>query len=230
LLVLKSQILYVRHALGDDPKKACFIETLPRRGYQFIAPVGVVSGSAEPVNKSDSGKIVGRDPQLYELHGCFKRSLANRRQVVFVTGETGIGKTTLVDEFVRQVAADFSDIRIARGQCVEGYGSKEAYYPALEALSQLCGSRGDTVVQILASLAPTWLVQFPAHVRYGQREMLHQEILGATRERMLREISEALETISSERPLLLVLEDLHWGIGPLSISSQPWPAAVRRPS
>jgi predicted ATPase len=157
--------------------------------------------------------------------------LANRRQVVFVTGETGIGKTTLVDEFVHQVAADFPDIRIARGQCVEGYGSKEAYYSVLEALSQLCGrARGDTVVQVLASLAPTWLVQFPAHVRHEQREMLHQEFVGATRVRMLREISEALETISSEKPLLLVLEDLHWGIGPQSISSRSWPAAVHPPS
>ena len=40
--------------------------------------------------------------------------------------------------------------------------------------------------------------------------MLQREILGATRERMLREIGEALETIASENPLLLVLEDLHW--------------------
>src|SRR4029077_11803546 len=56
----------------------------------------------------------------------------------------------------------------------------------------------------------TWLVQFPALLTSKQREMLHREILGATRERMLRESGEALETITSEKPLLLVLEDLHW--------------------
>jgi predicted ATPase len=66
------------------------------------------------------------------------------------------------------------------------------------------------VVQILSTQAPTWLVQFPALVRREQRETLQHEILGATRERMLREISEALETLASEKPLLLVLEDLHW--------------------
>ena len=38
--VLKSHIFDVRHILGDDPKSPRFIETLPRRGYQFIAPVG----------------------------------------------------------------------------------------------------------------------------------------------------------------------------------------------
>jgi hypothetical protein len=58
--------------------------------------------------------------------------------------------------------------------------------------------------------APTRLVQFPALVRREHCDMLQREILGATRERMLREISEVLETITLENPLLLVLEDLRW--------------------
>src|SRR6202030_4326009 len=103
-----------------------------------------------------------------------------------------------------RTAIDFPEIRIARGQCVEGYGGKEAYYPILEFLSQLCGiPGGDVVVQTLTRQAPTWLVQFPALIKNEQREMLQREIIGATRERMLREIGEALETIASENPLLL---------------------------
>jgi len=208
--VLKSHILNLRHALGDDAKHPRFIETLPRRGYQFIAPVEDAPTTETAVDLP-CRKIVGRDTQLDELADCLQRSLGNQRQVVFVTGETGIGKTTLVDEFVRRAASDFPGIRIARGQCVEGYGGKEAYYPMLEALSQLCGGSGsDTVVRTLAAQAPSWLVQFPALIRREQREMLQREIVGATRERMLREIGEALETITSEKPLLLVLEDLHW--------------------
>jgi predicted ATPase len=88
---------------------------------------------------------------------------------------------------------------------------EEAYYSILEALGQLCqGSEGELVVQILATQAPTWLVQFPALVNSEQREILQGEILGATRKRMLREIGAALETITSDKPLLLVLEDLQW--------------------
>src|SRR5208337_2011458 len=208
--VLKSHILNIRHALGDDAKQPRFIETLPRRGYQFIAPVEDAPTTETAVDLP-CRKIVGRDTQLDELADCLQRSLGNQRQVVFVTGETGIGKTTLVDEFVRRAIADFPGIRIARGQCVEGYGGKEAYYPMLEALSQLCGGSGsDAVVQTLSAQAPSWLVQFPALVRREQREMLQREIVGATRERMLREIGEALETITSDKPLLLVLEDMHW--------------------
>jgi predicted ATPase len=209
--VLKSQILDIRRVLGDDPKNPRFIETLPRRGYQFIAPIRDACAPKDLANQCVSSRVVGRNMQLDELHNCLAKSSGNQCQVVFITGETGIGKTTLADEFMRRAAADVSDIRIARGQCVEGYGSKEAYYPMLEALAQLCnGPGGDKVVQILSAQAPTWLVQLPALVRREQREMLQQEILGATRERMLREICEALETISSEKPLVLVFEDLHW--------------------
>jgi predicted ATPase/DNA-binding winged helix-turn-helix (wHTH) protein len=209
--VLKSQILDIRHALGDDPKNPRFIETLTRRGYRFIAPVADPSAALDFCAESHARKIVGRDSQLDELCSCLQKAVANQRQIVFVTGETGIGKTTLVDEFVCRARSYFPGILRARGQCVECYGSKEAYCPMLEAVSELCNaSGGDAVVRTLAAQAPTWLVQFPAHVRPEQRETLQRETVGSARERMLRQIAEALETISSEKPLLLVLEDLHW--------------------
>jgi len=208
--VLKRHIFDIRDVLGDDPKKPIYIETLPRRGYQFIAAVRDAA-SADPAPQIPAQtKLVGRERALGELGVYLGRAFGGQRQIVFVTGEPGIGKTTLVDEFQRQATTGGS-IRIARGQCVEGYGSKEAYYPVLEALGNLCrGPEGDSVVQILAAQAPTWLVQFPALLKRQQGETLQREIQGATRQRMLREIGEALETITSEKPLLLVLEDLHW--------------------
>ena len=209
--VLKSHVRDIRMVLGDNCKHPCFIETLPRRGYQFVAPVSSGSTTTELGVELPSPKIVGRNAQLDELGDCLQKALGNQRQVVFTTGETGIGKTTLVDEFLRRAPAAFPGVRIARGQCVEGYGGKEAYYPMLEAVLQLCGgSGGDAIVQVLSTQAPTWLVQFPALVSNKQREILQQEMVGATRERMLREIGEALETITADKPLLLVLEDLHW--------------------
>ena len=136
--------------------------------------------------------------------------MQGQRQLVFVTGEPGIGKTALVDAFQQQAAA-VAGLRLARGQCLEGYGGMEAYYPMLEALGQLWrGAGGDAVVQTLATHAPTWLVQFPALVTRERRETLQRELLGTTRERMLREIAEALETLAADRPLLLIFEDLQW--------------------
>ena len=209
--VLKTHILDVRNALSDSARNSRFIETLPRQGYRFIAPVSEPATAAKFTPKLRSGKLVGRDAALAELRNCLERTQQDHREIVFVTGEPGIGKTALVDEFLRRATTDFRGQRMARGQCVEGYGSQEAYYPMLEALGELCtDSGGDAVVQTLSAQAPTWLVQFPALVKHEERQKLQREILGATRERMLREIAEALETITSERPLLLVLEDLQW--------------------
>src|SRR4030095_767473 len=44
----------------------------------------------------------------------------------------------------------------------------------------------------------------------SDREILQRQVLGATRERMLREMAETIEAITNETPLLLALEDLHW--------------------
>ncbi len=95
------------------------------------------------------------------------------------------------------------------GQCVEGYGGKEAYYPVLEAFGSLCRN-SDGVLRILAAQAPTWLAQFPALIREEQRETLQREVLGATGQRMLREIVAVVDTISSDKALILTIEDLQW--------------------
>src|SRR5208283_989655 len=161
--------------------------------------------------------LVGRLRELSTLQACLRKALSGQRQIVFVTGEPGIGKTVLVDEFQRHAAADEPSLRIARGQCVEGFGGAEPYYPMLEALGQLChGPDGNRVVEILAARAPTWLVQFPALLKREQRQTLQQEILGATRDRMLREIREAVETLNQEAPLLFVFEDFQW-VDPSSV-------------
>ena len=80
----------------------------------------------------------------------------------------------------------------------------------LKAVGELCGVGGDSILQTLAMQAPTWLIQFPALLKPERRQMLQREIAGATTGRMLREIAEALDTITSETPLLLIFEDLHW--------------------
>ena len=203
--VLKRHVFDLREALGDVPKKPVFLETLPRRGYQFIAPVE----EHKPIGPraSPGARLVGRDRALNELDDRLCRAMAGQRQIVFVTGEPGIGKTALVDEFQRRAAQNVP-LRLTTGQCIEGYGGKEAYYPVLEALGLLC--RDSETLQILAAHAPTWLVQFPSLVRQDQREILQREIMGGTHQRMLREICAALEAMSSEKPLLLIIEDLHW--------------------
>src|SRR6266850_1314202 len=209
--VIKKYILGIRKALGDHHNKPEFIETFPRRGYQFVASISEVSARAPSDLGINAGrKMVGREAAMAQLEGCLGQALKAQRQVIFITGEAGVGKTTLVDEF-HQSASLRSNLRVVRGQCVEGFGGKEAYYPVLEALGQwVRDAGGGSVLQTLAKQAPTWLIQFPSLVKAEQREALQKEIVGATRERMVREICEALESLTAQDPLVLILEDLHW--------------------
>ncbi len=205
--ILRKYILELRKALGDDPKTPRFIETLPKRGYRFVAAL-----QEESFMPSEGGPAapVGRERELAELDSHLRKSLQGHRQLVLVTGEAGVGKSTLLDAFEQRLGGHES-MRIARGQCVEGFGGKEAYYPFLDAFGHLVrGPGAEGTIQILASQAPTWLIQFPSLLRPEQRDALQREILGATRERMVREICEALESMTAKHPLALILEDLHW--------------------
>ena len=209
--LIKKYILGIRKVLGDQHDKPVYIETLPKRGYQFIAPVtDHVAEDPQDLSFDVTSKMVGRAGPLSDLQAACKKALRGQRQIIFVAGEPGIGKTTLVDAFHRQ-ASRLGNVRTARGQCIEGFGGKEPYYPMLDALGQLTRSPDSArVIQTLAQRAPTWLIQFPSPIKPEQREALQREILGATRERMVREICEALESLSSETPVVLVFEDLHW--------------------
>ena len=209
--ILRKYILDIRKALGDPPKNPLFIETLPRRGYQFIARVGPdVSSPIDGEPPAPLQCLVGREHALAALTGHLNSASRGHKELVFVTGEAGIGKTTLLDAFEKGVASS-ENVLAARGQCVEGFAGKEAYYPLLEALGQLLrGPAADAVSQVLSTHAPAWLIQFSFAVKPERREALQREIIGVTRERMVRELCEALEKLAANRTLVLMLEDLHW--------------------
>ena len=219
--VLKVNIREIRDALGDDPKRPRFIETAHGRGYRFIGPIK--EGGQTPAKDHGIGAdrislpprpgypplgVVGRDQALLQLRTWFGKMLSGQRQIVFVTGEAGIGKTALVDAFARIMGFQWS-IRIGRGQCLEQYGTSEGYLPVLEAIGRL-GREQAQVVDVLRTHAPMWLLQMPSLLSASDRELLSREVSGATRERMLREMGDALEALAADLPLVLILEDLHW--------------------
>ncbi|MGH9839341.1 MAG: AAA family ATPase [Blastocatellia bacterium] len=234
--VLKVCIGDLRKALGDDAKCPRFIETAHRRGYRFIGQI-VEDGEterrrdretegqmAESLSVSPSLRLsgahrrlallptmglVGREAALAQMRNWLSRARSGERQMVFVTGEAGIGKTALVEAFRQSLAAP--EVRLAYGQCLEQFGAGEAYLPILEAVSRLCREPGgERVVGLLRRHAPTWLAQMPSLVDADERQAIGQATLGVTRERMLREIAEMLEALTLDAPLVLVLEDLHW--------------------
>ena len=97
--VLRRYILEIRRVLNDNAASPHFIETLPKRGYQFIAPVTEDSTIASRTLSNGATRLVGRQSALSDLDGYLRAALKGRRQIVFIGGEAGIGKTSLVDAF-----------------------------------------------------------------------------------------------------------------------------------
>lgn len=153
--------------------------------------------------------VVGRQRELERLDERLVQVLRGERRVVFITGESGIGKTTLVDAFLAGRAGQ-ARLWVARGQSIEHLGAGEAYMPVLDALAHLCREPGARpIVDLLARYAPSWLAQMPAVLGPADFDAAGQGRPGPTRDRMLREIADAVEAITRQRPLVLVLEDLH---------------------
>lgn len=214
--VLKTAISDLRNALGDDPRQPRVIETVPRRGYRFIAgaveaahmappSLAAAPASAAVALAPQDPAFIGRAAALDRLARAWQAASHGRRQIVWIAGEPGIGKTTLIENF----AARLGPAAVARGHCVESYGAGEPYLPVLEGLAAAC--RIDpALADLLRTVAPTWLLQLPWLCTPAERDALRRELAGVGPERMLREFGELLDRGTKQRPLLLVTEDLHW--------------------
>jgi predicted ATPase len=214
----------LRKALGDDPRSPRYIETVHRRGYRFLATSqcgqhaaathrsvvtdGVVA-TVDP-SKQSAPAIVGRDPELGILRDVLDRARKGERQIGFVTGEAGSGKTTLVEGLCRLARSPDSDPtwRIGIGHCFEQFGVGEAYMPVWEALVQL--DRGNAMASPPPRpLLARWAAP-SAHESPLERPGLRSTEPRAASDRVLRELVDTIEGGAVDSPLLMILEDLHW--------------------
>jgi len=225
---LTQSIAELRRVLGDDASQPRFIETVHHRGYRFIAEVksppspksppepDVVSLPPSPTpavqDLADDGWLVGRDAELDQLDRLMQEIRAGHRRIVFVTGEAGIGKTSLVRTFLKRLLSNKTDVHpwITGGRCIELIGEGETYLPVLEALERLAQPAEATRVRtILRKRAPSWLGQMPWVTKPAGRAS-PSLVPDATPNRMLREFCYAAEALAAERTLVLWFEDMHW--------------------
>jgi tetratricopeptide (TPR) repeat protein len=209
----------LRQALGDAARTPRYIETVQRRGYRFIARIETsdlasTGASIEPDAPHPTPSaplLVGRTADLARLHDALARALTGERQVLFVAGEPGIGKTTLLEAFRSEIERGRRPPWVARGSCIEEYGSGEPYLPVLEGLGRLCRTRpGARLVTLLRRHAPSWLLHLPGIIKPPERAALARGYAGSSSDRMLREMVVGLEALTADTPLVLMLEDLHW--------------------
>ena len=177
--------------------------------------LGEVSGvrSSDQLQRSIKPAVerhtVGREKERAELMSGFESALAGRGLLLCVAGEPGIGKTTLVEDFLAELAAE-GRCTVARGRCSERLAGTEAYLPLLEALE--CLSQGNpSAARVMRQIAPTWYAQV-ASVSSEREESarLLNEVKAASQERMKRELGAFLQEVSRLRQLVLFFDDLHW--------------------
>lgn len=214
---LANVIGELRQAFGDDPSHPRYIETVHRRGYRFHGLGPEPSPSAEPPPPSASIPLIGRARELERMNECWQRAMGGQRQMVFLVGEPGIGKTRLIDEFVARLSGERAGGRataaplVRRGQCVERHGIHEAYMPLLDAISNVSSPEDARATHdLLAQFAPTWLELLPGLAPLLDLPPRTQAAGGFGPTRMLREGLQFFDVWARQSPVLLILEDLHW--------------------
>jgi DNA-binding winged helix-turn-helix (wHTH) protein len=206
--LLRTHLRDLRRVLGEG-----VVETVAGRGYRFVPEVKRLDleaprADAGTPTRGTGSLVVGRDVELDVLRAALLSARDRRRTTVFVSGEAGTGKTTLVDAFLERATVP---ALVGWGTCVEQYGSGEAYLPVLDAVGALCRGRGGNhVIDVFTRHAPAWLVQLPGIVRPDRHDDLQRRAAAATPAGTLCELADALEVLSMDTPVVLVFDDLQW--------------------
>lgn len=215
---LSKCISEIRAALQDDQRNPLYVQTVHRRGFRFVGITDAPPASTKPAVPEPTLRLgfdepfVGRAAEIDALEREFRTASHGRRRIVFLAGESGIGKSALLDAAIARLTAQ-GELLSAVGGSVDQQGRGEPYMPVLVALERLARGRdGDRIGALMRRFAPTWLAQIPWLTDTSSAdEAVPAEIRP---ERMLREFCSFVEAVSADVPLLLVLEDLHWSDTP----------------
>jgi predicted ATPase len=154
---------------------------------------------------------VGREAQRAQLQRAYLRVKQGRGLIAAVTGEPGIGKTSLIEDFLRELVSRGERPTVARGRCSESLAGAEAFLPILEVIDGLVHrSDGPSLTTVIRTVAPTWYTQVATPTVDALTPGEARPAPAASQERMKRELGALFHEISRVQPLVLFIDDLHW--------------------
>ena len=150
-----------------------------------------------------SPQFIGRRAELDRLKAALDQAINDAPSAVLIAGEAGIGKTRLVDEFIATAAE--RGARVLVGACIEFAGEDLPYAPVTGALRSLAEELGPDGVRELAGT--TWPAVACLVPSLGSGDDIRDAM---SQGRLFELLLGLLVRTASDRPLVLVVEDLHW--------------------
>lgn len=174
-------------------------------GRAAALPSVTPSSSGAPRPPIARRTTVGRDVEKALLETLLQEARSGPTRMVLVTGEPGVGKTTLVEDFLASISGQGRTCRIGRGRCSQQFAGTSAYSPMLEAVRELMESGGMAASCAVRALAPTWSLGIAGA---GKRHAPPGP--APAPEQLKRELAAVVEELARQQPLVLFLDDLHW--------------------
>jgi DNA-binding SARP family transcriptional activator len=150
--------------------------------------------------------LVGRQPEFTSLYAAWRITVYGRGAHVHVAGAPGLGKTRLLEDLAIRLGTESARVVTVRATPRQRTVAASVLGTVVSALADLPGATGVSPESagILVELQPAISARFraPAHVTFsdtGDRDRVRAEAL-----------CDLLAAVSEERPLALLLDDLHW--------------------
>lgn len=203
------------------------------RGYfrlEEMAPVQVkertvyplrVAGLGTRTGRITAGDVLspfsGRDHELAELRRAFEAAAGGEGQVVGLAGDPGLGKSRLALEFCRAVE---DRATVIAGRCLS-YGASIPYLPLFELVRNGCGITAEDAADLAVTKIELWVkaleldVSLAHYLRHAFAVTDGEQGLAgldpqAIRDRTFEALSRLLAAEAARRPLVVLVEDLHW--------------------
>src|SRR3954468_7046039 len=154
-----------------------------------------------------SSRMIGRTAELAELEAALTDAAAGRPSLVFVAGESGVGKTRILDEAARRARA--AGGRLLSGDCVELGEGELPYAPIVAALRPLARD-GDPGLDALPDSARAELTRLLTGLGLPSTPPVETEDVGAAQSRLFEALISLLEQFGQDNVVVLMIEDLHW--------------------
>jgi len=194
----------LRKVLDDDASSPTFIECTRGRGYRFIAEIKRAPGSKRtPSQPLEELPFVGRKREMAILRELLRSSVAEARgHLVLIRGEAGIGKTRLLDEFLKTIPATVPAY-VARSSSIEG---TPAFWPWTKILRDALAEQKETNRELIEN-AQSLSTAFP-EIR-GSIARSADRPPNLDRFSVLSRWVQTIRSISRGTPVLLAFEDIH---------------------